>query len=352
MTATGRIFVLSLLMQSILVQMLLGQNNWKFSNRLQMGASHDNNIFESVKNKESAGLASVIFQTHGRRQFEKFHFNYRISNGLQFYPEHSDEHKTTQIINAETIWPVFSKVRLSAAAGGTFKFFLNAPFDYILSYSALRLHVDLPWRLHGLIKIEGTQLEYAETNQFDFFNRDYEISLRRRLGNRFLLATGFSRSTVKFQRQALKAYEGNIFLPAAMRQRDTQRRIFARCTAGHRYLFRFEGMYVTNNSNSIGYAYSSIRFSGIGAIRVLDIWLLRMAVILQDKQYQAAIHPANLLEFDLERSETNSAIIDLSYDFNRDISALLRLSFYNNESRLRGRYFTKKMLFLGFEYRF
>ena len=352
MNFPGKIFVLILLVKLPATQLAMAQQAWKFSNRLQLGAVHDNNIFESVQNAEGAMVSSAIFQTQGRRKFDKILFKYSLSNGIQFYPNHREEHKITQIVETETMWRVRPKVLLSGIAGGTFKFFLNAPFDFIHSHSALRLLLNLTGQLVANVQIEGTQLEYAATSQFDFFNRNISISLQRRLGNRLLLASGISQSAARFQRQAFEESEPGIFLEKGETQRDGQRSVFVRCTTGRKYLFRLTGEYIENSSNSIGYAYSSWRFAGIGAMRFTDLWLLRMAVILQDKRYNEVIHPPNLLEFDLERSETNSAVFDLSYDFNTDLSALLRLSFYKNESGLRGRYFSKNLLFLGLEYRF
>ncbi len=347
---TGFVFIFSL--NLLLLPTLRSQENWRFNNRLQVGTFYDNNIFESVQNTENAMVTSAIFQTQGRRQFDKIRFSYSYSNSLQLYPQHGEEHKITQIANTEAVWPVHPKIQFSGTAGGTAKFFLNAPFDFILSHSSLRLQINLPGKFGGILQVDGTQLEYAETDQFDFFNRNYSASLQRRFSSRLLLESGYSVAVATFQRRAYIETEPGFSMAIGARQQDELKSIFLRCTAGRKYLFRLTGEYIQNQSNSIGYAYSGLRFSGIGAARFMDLWLLRMAVILQDKRYSEPIHPVNLLEFDLERSETNSAVVDLSYDFKTDLSALLRLSFYKNESGLRGRYYNKDLLYLALEYRF
>ncbi|KAA3616504.1 MAG: hypothetical protein DWQ05_12300 [Calditrichaeota bacterium] len=336
----------------LIVKASPAQENWRFNNRIQVGAFHDNNIFESVQNVENSMVSSAIFQTQGRRQFNKLRFNYSYSNGLQFYQQHGEEHKVTQIINAEAIWPVYRKLQINAAAGGTAKFFLNAPFDFIYSHSSVRIQYFFPYKIIATAEVEGTQLEYAETDQFDYFNRNFRASLQRRIGNRLLMESGYLFARANFQRPAYLETGDGFFLEKPEPQQDEQNTFFLRGTFGKKYIFRLTSEYIQNSSNSIGYAYSGFRFSGIGAVHFQEKWLIRMAVILQDKKYKEAINPVNLLEFDLERSETNSAVFDLSYDFRVDLSVLARFSFYKNESGLRGRFYEKDLIFLGMEYRF
>ncbi|MCA9734157.1 MAG: hypothetical protein H6696_09185 [Deferribacteres bacterium] len=328
------------------------QDSWRINNRLQVGSFHDNNVFESVRNTESAFVSSAIFQTQGRRNLGEVRVNYSYSNGLQFYSEFQQEHKITQIVSGDIVWSPAKNIQFTANAGGTAKFFLNAPFDFIQTYSALNVSYFLPGGFSVSLHINGNQLEYAETNQFDFFNRNYGGSLQKRLSNKLLVEGGFSYSGADFQRSAYYQSAEGLFVEKPTRQSDQYNNAFFRVTFGRHYLLRLTSEYMDNSSNSIGYAFSGMRLSVVGAARYKTKWLARMAVIAQEKKYKEDITPVNLLEFDLERSETNSAVLDISYDFIANISMLIRYSYYKNETGLRGQFYSKNLIFIGSEYRF
>ncbi|KAA3658823.1 MAG: hypothetical protein DWQ10_10340, partial [Calditrichaeota bacterium] len=183
-------------------------------------------------------------------------------------------------------------------------------------------------------------------------NRNFGGSLQKRINTRLLLEGGLSYARARFQRLAYSQTADGFFVEKSENQLDEYNNIFLRFTLGRHYLVRVTTEYLESTSNSVGYAFSGMRLSVVGAAQLKTKWLLRMAIIAQQKNYNENINPVNLLEFDLERSETNSAVFDISYDFTTNISVLGRFSYYKNETGLRGRFYTKKLFFIGSEYRF
>ena len=75
------------------------------------------------------------------------------------------------------------------------------------------------------------------------------------------------------------------------------------------------------------------------------------AVMLQRKRYLVPSSPVSLPELDPEREQSNHAVVDLSRSLSGEASLVLRLAYHNNETPVRGLFYSKLLLFTGFEVR-
>ena len=80
--------------------------------------------------------------------------------------------------------------------------------------------------------------------------------------------------------------------------------------------------------------------------------LMRLFTGLQRKQYAEELDKLIVTELDSEREKSNFIILDFSKDITQQLSALVRLSYYYNESPIPGRYYRKQLSSLSLEYRF
>ncbi len=122
------------------------QSLWQFTNRLQIGAEHDDNIYESSGRPTTALSGRLLFRSRADRSWQKTQLVFAYSGGLQTYPGHADENKLANELTADLRWKANRWCEISGSLQGTVKIYFNGPFDFGTSQSALNVTLQLPRR--------------------------------------------------------------------------------------------------------------------------------------------------------------------------------------------------------------
>ncbi len=117
-------------------------------------------------------------------------------------------------------------------------------------------------------------------------------------------------------------------------------------------LCTLEYQFQRNLSNSYGFSFIQHKVT-LSLIRSLPKgFMIRIYGSIQRKNYDAVLSRAFLTELDTEREISNFLILDCSKEISTSLSLLIRLSFYENESPVPGRYYQKTLTSISLECRF
>lgn len=345
-------FAIGLMCVSLVVRPSYAQSNWQFTNRLQIGGEHDDNIFESSARPTSAYSGRLLFSSRTDRSWQRTRVAFAYSGGLQTYAAHADENKLTNEASADLRWNAAPWCQISGSAQGTVKIYFNGPYDFGTTQSAMNVAVQLPRRWTMTFSAATGRLDYVESDGFDFLSRAFGVIVRRPLSDELIVEGGVNLSRLKYLRPALDYAQNGLWFSTGDDQRDRQSGVAARFIFGRRFLVNVFGEWQRNRSNSFGYDYERWRLSLIAAFRLTPRWLLRVAALRQHKKYLEALPPLLPIELDTERNESNFIVADVSHDFSPRLGWLLRTAYYDNEAAIRGLFYQKTVVFSGLEYRF
>ena len=328
------------------------QDAWQFSNRLQVGGEHDDNIYESSRRPTAAYSGRLLVRSRAEREWSRVQLSLAYSGGLQTYYSFSDENKLTNEGGADLQWRVNRWCRLSGAVQGTLKIYLNGPFDYGTTQSSLQATLQLPRQWLLTMSVASLRLDYAESDAFDYLGRTYGLSVRHPLLGSLVGEAGAQGAALRYLRAV--TYQGANFqwVSGGTSQRDRQSSAFVRLMLGRRFVVHVTGEFQHNASNSLGYDYERWRLSLLTAFRVAPRWMVRVAALRQHKKYTEDLPPIFPIELDTERNESNFLVGDLSFDLSSDFVWLARVAYYDNEAAVRGLFYQKTLWFSGLEYRF
>jgi hypothetical protein len=344
--------ITGLMLLFLLICSAAAQNSWQVANRLQIGAEHDDNIYESSGPLIAAFSGRLLFHSRAERAWPRTQLSFAYSGGLQTYPSRPDENKLTNELNAELGWTLNRWCQISGGLQGAIKVFLNGPFDSGTTQSALNLSLQLPHQWTLVLSTYTARLDYTDSDLFDYLSRVFGATLRRRVSGWLIAEGGAQFGQVRYLRPAFDDNSIGIWFPIGDDQRDRQTTVMARAIIGRRFLVNLSGEFQRNTSNSFGYGHNRWRLSLIAALPLAPRWLLRVAAHGQHKKYLEALPPVLPIELDTERNISNYLVADVSYDISRNLGCLVRVSFYDNEGAVREQFYQKTQLFSGFEYRF
>lgn len=328
------------------------QSVWQFTNRLQVGAEHDDNIYESSRRATAALSSRLFFRSRTERTWRKTQLGFAYAGGLQTYPNHADENKLANELDAELRYRLARWCEVTGSLRGTVKVYFNGPFDFATSQSALRVATTLPHQWWLAVSIASYRLDYAESDGFDYLGRSLGVTVRRPITSWLVGEGDLQIARLRYLRPAYADTPAGIWFALGDEQQDRQTGAMARLIIGRRFLVHLGGEFQRNVSNSFGYDYHRWRWSMIAAFRLTPRWLVRLAALRQHKKYKDALPPVLPIELDTERNESNFFVGDVSYDISRDIGWLLRAAYYDNEAAVRGLFYQKTLVFSGLEYRF
>jgi hypothetical protein len=328
------------------------QNQWQLSNRFQIGAEHDDNIFESSARPTAAYSGRLLFSSRADRVWQRTQLLFAYSGGLQTYNAHADENKLTNEANAEARWNVNRWCQIRGSLNGTIKIYFNGPNDFGTTQSALNVVLQLPRRWGLRLTTSSSRLDYAESDGFDYLGRSFGATVRRPFADWLVAEGGVEHARLDYLRFAYDYAQNGFWFSTGKKQRDTQTGAVARVIIGRKFFVNLSGEWHRNSSNSLGYDFERLRLSLIAAIRLAPRWLLRVAALRQQKKYLEALPPILPIELDTERNESNFIVADVSYDLSPQLGWLLRAAYYDNEAAIRGLFYQKAVFFSGMEYRF
>lgn len=331
------------------------QGKWRIKNRFQAGYEYDNNIRENPSDSLSdLGDSSLrlLFQSRAIRSQPKNQFKLSYQGGLQSYFQHSIENK---LINELQAAAVFKRKHyaIGILARGRLKIYLNDVLDY--STGSTEMFVRLPMFLSFSPKFSVgiSGLHYQNFSQFDYSEKYFSWSFLKKITKRLTAVIFASGNVLNFHRTALIFDPGNANLIFDRTdQQDKQFNTRLQFNYTKHFLLNMSYLFQYNSSNSFGYTYSRHQFILVFGLPLPQrIWIRGYGAV-QIKNYRDENIPIFPLDVDTERQESNFFILDVSKDFNPNVTLLTRVAVYNNESVIRNRFYKKTLLTLGFDYRF
>lgn len=328
---------------------------WRVKNRLQLSYEFDNNIRENPSDsldRIEDSSARFLFSSKASRSGEKIALRFTYQGGLQTYFQHSIENKLINEIRAAAILNL-QEFRVGLRGAGRLKIYLNDVLNY--STGSLESFVRPPpfWGFANEFSVRRAGIEYSDFPRFDYTEIRLGWTFSRTLSRRFGWETSLFVTGINYDREAISFDPENASLTIEPRkQNDDAIRLLTRFSYSKSFLFSFSYSLEYNDSNSYGYTFSKHQFVLVTGIPLpRGIWL-RGYGALQFKNYSEETLPMFPTDLDTEREESNFFVLDLSKDLNRGTTALLRFAYYNNESVIRSRFYSKFLLTTGFDFRF
>jgi hypothetical protein len=328
-----------------------GETRWQFSHRLQAGWEYDSNIYEASTRHTASGSPRFLLSTRGNRNDKRWQLHYNYSAALQTYPAHGDENKLIHDLGGQLGVRVKPWLQVTTRANAFLKLYLENATDYATTSGTLIASLSLPHKIFVDFVAETGQLDYAATDLYDFTHRGFEVTLRPSL-----LSNGSLQATLN---RRLLRYPSQFFICVArpgspvtiLHERDVLTTWRAAMSFGRKILTQISIEAQANRSNSSVYEFNRLRVNGLVGFRLMRRWFVRAAGVYQHKRYPEALAPLCLLELDTEREQSNFLVADLSRDLTSNVSLLMRVALYDNESTLRGRFYRKMLYFAGLEIR-
>ncbi|MDZ7292631.1 MAG: hypothetical protein ONB44_21530 [candidate division KSB1 bacterium] len=327
------------------------KTKWRFAHRLQSGWEYDSNIYESSARYTTSGSARFLLNTRGERRDERWQIHYAYAAALQAYSGHPNENKLSHDLDGQLGLRLWPWLQLSTNASATLKFYLENATDYGTTAGDLKAAALLPHRILANLRMETGQLDYAETDFYDFTFRGAEFSLRRALGASSSLEATMNRRVLRYQRRAFSYHEPQGLVQKSELQRDVLTTLRLTMTGGRKIVTQVTLEAQMNRSNSFGYDFRRVRACGLLGFRPHQRWMLRAAGALQNKRYRDDLSRLNLRDLDTEREQSNFVVLDLSRDLSAEISLVARVAFYDNESTVPSVFYRKTLYFAGLEVR-
>jgi hypothetical protein len=327
---------------------------WRAQSRLQLSTEYDNNIRENPTDSLQISDQALRFlvQTRATRAAPGSNFNLSYHGGLQLYADHGFENK---LVNEITASGSRKLGRFSAGVKlyGRLKLYLNDILDH--SSGAGTVFVRLP-PLRGFgneFSLRYLGQDYRDFPLYGYRDRQIRWRINRRVRRNTAAVVSLILGGMAHDRPAISATEDAsqiTYLAGAQEdtylQTEAELNYSRRCLVNLRYTFQY------NHSNSFGYSYARHQLIVILGVSLPHRFWLRSYAALQVKNYSDASPPIFLTDIDPERDDSNFVILDLSKDLNRQLSALLRLALYDNESVIRDRFYKKALITAGFDFRF
>ena len=325
---------------------------WLLKNRVQTGIDYDTNIKESRNGKLADGLVKFIWDSQAKHYNKTYLAKLQYHGGFQYYLHTPAEHKMTHDLSGAFVYQFSKRLRLGTRLWARLKYFNRHDWHYFLNTSELFLSFNiLP--VQATVGYEKEGLTYLNYNRYNFSAHHFYLLFSKRLGSYFSanLKTGYR--SFSYHRLAVSPesrQEKLISLnknqhddnPYASIQLSFQKGIFG----------SLEYQLQRNLSNSYGFSFLQHKVT-LSLIRSLPKgFMVRIFGSLQHKQYDEDLGRAFVTELDTEREISNFLILDCSREISSSLSVLIRLSFYDNESPVPGRYYQKTMVSGSVEYRF
>lgn len=325
---------------------------WNLSSRIQAGLEQDNNIFESSRHETESMNGRLLVQMRARKSRKKMLLSADYAGALQIDPVFNSDSKFLNTLNGRAHWRFHEKMILIVNVRGKLKWFLDAPLDFASTWSRFGIQLQLRRGLRCTIGETTSQLDYVHSNYFDQKTRLSTFGISQEFSRSLAGSAEISYGRIAFTRAAYRSAAESALIRNRFEQRDKFLQSKFWLSLGRKNILRLGAEYQKNNSNSFGQGYARWSLSLIGARSLTRQWLLRCALSKQFKDYDEAGQIILQNELDAERTENNFAVFDISYSMSDKLAWLMRLALYENESGLRGRFYEKRQLFLGFELRF
>ena len=329
-------------------------SKWRIKSRLQASYEFDNNIRE-ISNDSLTTIDSSLklaFKTRASRRTSRTQLSLSYRGGWQTYFKNSIENKLINDLQVVVAFDV-QKFVLGARGNGRLKMYLNDILDY--SSGAAELFLRLPpfSKISNELAFSVSDLNYDNFTNFDHSGKQFQWKLSSKVTKYLMSSIQLRRHQIEYNRDAVRFnFESGELESILRKQTDDGLSVTMRLNYIKKFLVNFSYSYRHNDSNSFGFGYKKHQLAFIFAAPLFKGTWLRGYFAGQIKKYKENEIPTTPLDADPEREESNFFILDLSKDLRPDMTFLLRVAFYNNESVLRSRFYRKTLVTTGFDLRF
>jgi hypothetical protein len=327
----------------------LAQSSWQLASRLQAGLEYDNNIYETNALNVATTAGRLLFQTRAEKNTARGRFDVDYAGALQVYPDYRQENKLLQDLNGGLQWQANQRFKFFARGQATLKLYLDNVTDYGTTTGIAGVGAMITPRISTELSAETGQLDYALGNEFDFTFKGAWLALRFHPGGRLSWEAAVLQRRLRYRSRLFLTDTGMLQVAP---QDDDLTILRLGASYGRKYFLRARLEAQRNRSNRDIFEYDRAQFHFLFGCNPFPRWMLRVAFMLQHKRYLVPSSPVSLPELDPEREQSNYAVVDLSRHLSAEMDWLLRLSYHNNETPVRGLFYRKALLFTGFEMRF
>ena len=343
-------FFLLLICTSVLAQS--PKKSWTIKTRIQQGVEYDNNIEESRDFAQSDGLMKLVLNSKLRYFQNKWFIQLNYHGGMHYYFASPLENKYSHDFSGTVNYWHSRWIRIGGNFNTRVKVYGKRNWDYYLT--DYETFVSFPFSRYELSFFYTLQrLNYLSYDQFDFGVDKFAFAFQTKVGKYNTIRLKVCRQLIDFTRYAL-TYDSMLeeVLVGGQKQKDKNSYFAIQWRYQKKWLLSTEYLFQNNSSNSYGFSYQFHRITLSAATHLKKGVLLRVFAGLQRKKYAEALDKLIATELDSERERSNFFILDFSRDITQHLSALVRFSYYYNESPIPGRYYQKRLSSCSLEYRF
>jgi len=325
---------------------------WTIKTRIQHGIEYDDNVEESRDSSFSDGLMKLVLNSKLRYFQNKWFVQFNYHGGMQYYFASQFENKFSHDFSGSVSYWQSRRVRIGGNFHARLKAYSRRNWDYYLtdyetfiSFPFFRSEITFYYTLQGL--------NYLSYDQFDFGVDKFALAFQTKMGKYNTFRLKGCLQYIDFTRYAL-SYDPLLdeVIFTEQKQKDENSYFSFQWRYQKKWLLSTEYLYQNNKSNSYGFSYRFHRITLSAATHFKMGVLMRVFAGLQRKKYAEALDKLIVTELDSERERSNFIIFDFSKDITQHLSALIRLSYYYNESPIPGRYYQKSLSSFSLEYRF
>ncbi|UCE06041.1 MAG: hypothetical protein JSW07_21035 [bacterium] len=330
----------------------VNDHKWLLKNRVHSGIDYDTNVEESRKERQSDGLVKFIWDSQAKHYNKTYLVNLQYHGGFQYYLKTPSEHKMTHDLSGVLVYQFSPAIRFGMRLWGRFKYFNRHDWHYFLNTSELFLSFNVLF-LHSTIGYENEALTYLNYNKYNFNAHHVYLLFVKRFGDYFSthLKTGYR--DFDYQRKAVSPEStAENLLPLNKNQQDDNPYVSIQLSYQKGVLGIVEYQWQRNLSNSYGFSFVQHKLTLSLISSLSKGFLIRIYGSIRRKNYDEVLSRAFLTELDTEREISNFLILDCSKEISASLSLLIRLSFYDNESPIPGKYYQKTLASVSLEYRF
>jgi len=328
------------------------KNPWTFKTRIQNGIEYDNNIEESRDSSQSDGLMKLVLNSKLRHLQNKWYIQLNYHGGMQYYFASPLENKYSHDLSGAINYWHSRWIRIGGNFHNRLKAYSKRNWDYFLTN--YETFISFPFSRYELSIFYSMQgLNYLSYDQFDFGVEKFALAFQTRIGKYNTIRLKACKQFIDFMRYAL-FYDPLLdeVLVTGQKQKDKNSFISVQWRYQKKWLLSTEYLFQDNKSNSYGFSYQFHRITLSAASHFKLGILMRLFAGIQRKKYVESLDKLIFTELDSEREKSNFIVLDFSKDITQHLSAIVRLSYYYNESPIPGRYYRKSLSSFSLEYRF
>jgi len=338
----------------MMVQALPAAPGWRCKSHVSLSYLHDNNVFESLKNRQSDHVGRFMCQFSTQNDFISSGFFQAVYQaGVEGYASHTSENRMVNDLNALCQFRVRKSFSLCLPVQARAKTY----FEWDWGYGFYSTEPALLWipsrKIQSRLFFSMSSFDYQQGREYDHRFLGWGLSLRWEPLENINWFVQWRGGRLTYRRNALQSWERNKadeveWVLTGNRQQDDLNTVFLSLEIYQWALFQWGAGYQWNRSNSVGFSYNRPRATLLVSKKLP--WNLTMSVFWQRqwKHYQDVFLPLLQIRPERDVEENEIRLLELARELRPNLSVRCRWAWYENESPFRDRYYEKQRLSLGF----